>query len=277
MPFEAGDDVKIGVAEMRNAILALSLSLLTLSGAGCNSYNVRSDITAEERWSLAKSMFENKDYLQARTQLKILTLNSPGLPFIDEAQFLLAESHFNLKEYILAADEYQRLVRFYPRSQWVDDAQFKVALSSYELSPRPTLDAKYTIQATQQLQRFIEDYPSSDLIPEAERLLQHCRAKLAEKEFKSAVLYRKMRAYASALVYFDSVLENYYDTEYVMPALYWKAVCLSKLKRPQEAFNVFEQYVNRYPETRNAVRAREQLEALQAEMSVTQETNGASH
>ena len=223
------------------------LLLLISFSAACNSYDIRPDMTSEERFQLAKKMYEKKDYLQAKTQLKILTLNSPGLPFIDEAQFLLAESHYQLKEFILAADEYQRLTRFYPRSQWVDDAQFKIALSSYQLSPKPSLDPKYTVQAVQQFQRFIEDYPSSDLIPQAERLLQECRAKLAQKEYKAGELYRKMHSYGSALVYFDSVLDTYYDTEFAKRALYWKGECLFKLARYSESLNAFSTYVDSYP------------------------------
>jgi len=257
--------------------LTCLLPWIILLVVGCNSYNVRPDMTSEERFELAKKMYDNGDYIQAKTQFKILTLNSPGLPFIDEAQFLLAESHSHLKEYILAADEYQRLTRFYPRSQWVDDAQFKIALSSYKLSPKPALDPKYTIQAVQQFQRFLEDYPNSDLVPEAEELLQECRTKLAEKEFKSAVLYRKMQNYSSALVYFDSVLDNYYDTEFVKPSLYWRGECLLKLERYEESVNAFQTYVDRYPKDRYVARANRHLKKLQAEISEVQETNGTSH
>src|SRR3990172_11549265 len=95
---------------------------------GCKSYNVKPTIGALERFDVAKKMFKNKDYMEAKTQFKIVTLNNPGAVFVDEAQFYLGECHFNLKEYVLSADEYGRLVRLYPRSDWLDDAQFKVAL-----------------------------------------------------------------------------------------------------------------------------------------------------
>jgi outer membrane protein assembly factor BamD len=130
-------------------IILLAVTML----CGCKSYNIKPDITPEERFELAKKMFGNRDFFDAKNQFRIVTLNSPGSPYIDEAQFYLAECHFNMKEYILAADEYERLTRFYPRSQWFDDAQYKMAFCSYKLSPRPALDSKYTTQAAQQLQR----------------------------------------------------------------------------------------------------------------------------
>jgi len=150
-------------------------------------------------------------------------------------------------------------------------------VSSYRLSPKPSLDPKYTVQAVQQFQRFVEDYPNSDLVPEAEELLQECRTKLAEKEFKSAILYRKMQNYTSALVYFNSVLDNFYDTEFVRPSMYWRGECLFKLKRFEESVDALKSYVDRYPKDRFVSRANRRLKQMQAEIAEVQETNGTSH
>ena len=99
---------------------------------------------------------------------------------------------------------------------------------------------------------------------------------MAEKEYKSADLYRKMQAYSSAVVYFDSILNNYYDTEYVESSLYWKGECLVKLNRHEEAFEALQQYVSRYPDARFVARAKSQIIKLQAVITETRETNGAS-
>jgi outer membrane protein assembly factor BamD (BamD/ComL family) len=86
-----------------------------------------------------------------------------------------------------------------------------------------------------------------------------------------------MHNYRSALVYFDSVLENYYDTEYVRPTLYWRAECLFKLERYEESVDAFKAYVDRYPQDRYAARANDRLEEMQAEIAEVQETNGTSY
>ena len=219
-------------------------------------------------------MFKNKDYEQAKIQFKILTLNNPGAEFIDEGQFLLAQCHFKQKAYILAADEFNRLIRLYQRSQWVDDAQFMVAMCDYKLSPKPALDQKYTRQAVANFQRFLEDFPNSKLVPEAERLLTLCRTKLAQKDYKSGELYRKFKDYHAGLVYFNSVLDSYYDTEFAHPALYWKSECLYRLERKSEAADSFREFISRYPRSEFRAKSIARLKDIQADLSKAQATDG---
>lgn len=242
--------------------------------AACNSYNIKADISPEERFKIAKQMSSKEDYFDAKNQLRILTLNSPGLPFIDEAQYLLAECHLNMKEYLIAADEYERLTRFYPRSEWLDDARYKIAFCSYKLSPKPSLDPKYTLQAVQQFQAFIEEYPGSSLVQEAEKLLRECRGKLAQKEYKAGELYRKTGNYDAAIVYFDGVLNGYYDTEFAKPALFWKGECLYSLKEFQRASNIFLELIEKYPKSEFISLAKERVEKIESELAHMREANG---
>ena len=252
------------------------LLILIVVQFGCKSYNVRPNLTAEKRIELARLMFNNKDYVEAKTQYKILTLNNPGLRFIDEAQFFLAECHFNIKEYILAADEYSRLTRLYPKSPWVDDAYFKIALCNYKLSPKPALDQKYTKLAVLHFAAFIEDFPNSEIIPEAERLLKRCRTKLDEKEFKAGDLYRKLNINHAALVYFDSVLETYYDTKYAKDALFLRGESLYELDRKVEADKAFKEFIAKYPQSKLVSKAKSRIKEITSEVNKVRKANGVS-
>jgi outer membrane protein assembly factor BamD len=206
-------------------------------------------MTPEERLKVAKKLLEKGDYYDAKTQFTILALNYPGTPIADEAQYYLAESHFGLKEYILAAAEYEKLVRNYPQSEFVDDAEYKVALCYYKLSPHYALDQKYTRMAIEKFQQFLEDFPNSPLKSEAEKRLRELRNKLAKKEFKNAELYRKLQFYQSAIIYYDEVLNNYYDSPYAEEALFRKGESLLKLKKFSEAEKVFEIFLQKYPKS----------------------------
>lgn len=259
---------------IRNSwIFATGLFFATMA-ASCGGYNVKPNLAPEERFDLAKRMFNNKDYLEAKTQFKILTLNNPGANFVDEAQFYLAESHFNMKEYILAADEYSRLTRLYPQSSFVDDAQFKVGVCYYRLSPKPSLDQTYTFKAIEQFQQFLEEFPASNLVPEADKMLQTCRTKLAQKEYKAGELYRKLKYWEAALVYFDSVLNTYYDTKFADDALYWKGVALVGLDRYNEAYQTFKGLVTKFPKSKYRSKAKEQIQELEAEHNLAREADG---
>lgn len=224
--------------------------LLLLTGAiiltACGGNKLRANMTTEERLAQAIKMFEKKDYFDARTQFRIVTLNAPGSSIVDQAQFYLAECHFHMDEFIIAGEEYKKLIRLYPQSQYLDDAQFKIGLSYYKLSPKSDLDQKYTWSAIEEFQSFMEDYPTSDLRPQVESYLEQVRNKLAKKDYDTADLYRKLAYYESALVYFDEVLARFYDTKYAEPALFYKAEILFKLAKHNEARDAIHLLMDKY-------------------------------
>ena len=249
-----------------NLAFLFMLALLT----GCSSSKFTANMSADERFNLAKELLDKGDCLPAKTQFQILVLNYPGTQIADKSQFYLAEAHYCIKEYILAAAEYEKMVRNYPQSEFADDAQYKVGMCYYELSPGYALDQQYTMQALIEFQRFLEEYPGSELRLEVERKLTESRYKLAKKEFRNAALYRKLGYCYSAIIYFDEFLKNYYDTEFAEEALFRKGECLIKLERWGEAQEVLEEFVQKYPSSRFIKMALEQVN----EAKKRHETNG---
>ena len=64
---------------------------------------------------------------------------------------------------------------------------------------------------------FIEDsniYGWNTYLVEAEHEMQDLRIKLANKDYEIARLYLKLEEYESANLYFQSVLNNFYDTSF---------------------------------------------------------------
>ncbi len=245
-------------------ILIIMISLFL----GCSSNKINLNISPEERFDSAKKLFDKKDFSRAKIQFQILTMNYPGTMIADKSQYYLADSHFGLKEYILAASEYEKMIRNYPSSEFVDDSQFKLGLCFYELSPGYALDQKYTISAINEFQKFLESYPVSDLKPDVEKKLAECRLKLAKKEFKNAELYRKRAFYDSAIIYYDEVINNFYDTVYAEEALYRKGFCLLKTDKFESAQQLFELFMVKYPESRIADSVKNYLIEIQEKMSV---------
>jgi outer membrane protein assembly factor BamD len=226
--------------------LLFALFLITVHLSACGSNKLRANMTTEERLEYAMKLFNDHDYLDARTQFRIITLNAPGSAIVDRAQFYLAECHFHTEEFIIAAAEYEKVLRLYSRSEYLDDAQYRIALCYFELSPRADLDQKFTLRAVEEFQKFLEDFPDSELEEEASQKLQELRNKLAKKEYNSADLYRRLAYYESALVYYDEVLNRYYDTIYAEPSLYYKAEILHKLLRYPKAKEAIHQLMDRY-------------------------------
>ncbi len=238
---------------------AILLLLVIVFIGACSRQKIKPNISNEERMRIAEKLFNDGDYLDARTQFRIVILNSPGGSLSDKAQFYYAECHFRLKEYILAIAEYEKLIRMYANSEYVDDAQFQIGLSYFKLSPKAALDQTYTEKAIEEFQKFLEDYPQSELAPRAKDYMRKCREKLALKNFKNGESYRKRALYRAALVYYDYVLDNYYDTKYAELSLWEKAECYRLMGEIEHSQKFYKLYMEKYPRSSKSDRAREFL------------------
>jgi len=249
---------------MKKIILSqlILFTLLTLVFTGCGKHKIKPNISNEERMKAAEKMFNDGDYLDARTQFRIIILNSPGGSLSDKAQFYYAECHFKLKEYILAIAEYEKLTRVYTNSEYADDAQYQIGMSYYKLSPKAALDQQYTEKAIAEFQRFLEDYPGSELAPKANEVMKKCREKLAQKNFKNGESYRKRALYRSALVYYDYVLDNFYDTKFAERSLWEKAECYRQLGEQEQAEKFYKLYLEKYPKSSRVDKAKDFLYSI---------------
>ncbi len=244
--------------------------LIFLSGIiiiSCGSNRPKKDLSAEERINYAIKKFDDGDYLDAKTEFRIIVLNFPGHNVVDKAQYYLAECHFKLKEYILAIAEYEKLVRMFPNSSYKDDALYKVGLSNYKLSPKYSLDQTYTLQAIEKLQHFMEEFPDGDYKDEANDIMTRCREKLAKKEYKNGELYRKLTYYDAAILYYESVVNNYYDTSWAKEAQYWLAVCLKKEGEYDRALAEYKRYLSKYPKGKRVPGVKISLQELAEKQS----------
>ena len=234
-------------------------------------------MTPEEQLTYAKSMFNKKKYEKAKMQFTILVLNNPGSRIVEEAQFFLAESYFNLKEYVIAVAEYEKLIRSMPESPFVDDAVYKVGMCYFKLAPKYHLDQEYTLKAITQFRQFLDEYTDSDLRPLVEERLNECRNRLAQKEYKTGELYRKMNYHRSALISFTSVIENYLDSDLVDDAMYWRGESYRKLMDWGNAVQSYQELVLQFPRSSYTEKAKQRMkEAQQAQSSQEQNKSGDS-
>ena len=80
-------------------------------------------------------------------------------------------------------------------------------------------DQSDTYIAIEKLQYYIEKDVMFEYVDEIEQMILSLRTKLAKKDFYTASLYIKLEEFDSANIYYYSIINNYYDTEYVNDAL----------------------------------------------------------
>lgn len=236
-------------------ILALSLILISSCGRKVN----KDAFGPDEYFEYAKKEFDKGKYLKAITDFTIIVLKFSGDPVVDDAQYYLAESHFKQEEFLIAASEYQSLINDYPESDYVPLAQFKRGLCYFNLSSRAELDQEYTQKAIKEFQSFLEEYPNHTLEENAAKYIEQLREKLARKKLMAATTYRKMGVYDSAIIYYDIILEGYYDTPQAIEAMYWKAECQYKLKKYSESRVTFSTFIENNPNNNHIEDAKERV------------------
>ncbi len=213
---------------------------------------------AEALYRAALLAYERKEDELAQKWLELLRTQHPTSPHADDALFLLAELRFRRGEYLMAAFHYQQLRQVFPQSPYARQALYKTGLAYEALSPPYDRDQEYTHKALQALAEFRQLYPSDSLLPEIERRIRQLRNKLAQREYSIAQLYRKLNSPESALIYYDALLEQYADTDFVELAYVGKIQVLIALQRWREAQQLIELYRRIFPDGRQ----RKVVEAL---------------
>jgi outer membrane protein assembly factor BamD len=248
--------------------------------SGCHSTKELESLGAEDRFEVAKKMFDDGNYLDAIEDFRVITLQFPGSRVADSAQFYLAQSYFHRDQFILAASEYETLTRSMSTSKFVPEARFQIGMCYYSLSPSSDLDQKYTSKALDAFQSFLEYHPTNPLVPQAEEKIRELNTKLAKKEYDAGVIYMHMEYYRSAERQFDFVLEKYHDTDYAPLALIGKVEALVARKKYPEAKKEIDRFFERYPSSSLLDRARslrDQIESnLQGRSDSKAEGKGAS-
>ncbi len=241
---------KFILMKQRQKSLFAGMLLIALLGGliSCQQASRQQERDVEFRFKRGQEYFQNEKYFKAIEDFKFVVLNNPGGENADDAQLYLADSHFRQEEYVVASSEYRRLMQRYPESQLVEQAQYKLGMCFVELSPHYALDQEYTRRAINQLQRFLEEYPNSRYQQEITSQIQKLRNKLSRKMYRNGHLYFILDQYDSALIYYDNLLNQYYDTAWSNQTRLERAIALKELNRPQEALAQIEELLNRQPE-----------------------------
>lgn len=224
-----------------------TISIFIVIQSCSSSKNSISDIDDPDRaYNIAKAEYDKKNYVDAIEDFNLFKIKFNGSNRIDQAIYYLGMSYYKREEFILAEYEFQTLIKNYPASKLTEDARYMQAMCYNGLSPAYNLDQTYTNEAIESFRRFIEDYPQSRKSAEADKKILELRTKLALKNLKSAELYAVLDQYESSIVYYNSILENFFDTQYADDALYGKIQSLISMGNTDLAKEAIEQFENEF-------------------------------
>lgn len=122
-----------------------------------------------------------------------------------------------------ARDEFEKVVNDYPKSEWVRPAKYQIAIVDSRRSTAAQYDQRVTRAAVEEFKEFVKAYPDAELTDQAKKQVEELREKEAENNFVIGHFYEKQKDYASARVYFQTVVDEYEGSS-------WAARAVHKLK-----------------------------------------------
>lgn len=215
----------------------------------CSSTLNKKPASGIERFHAAMAAYDDEDYYESSLELQRIVWSFSGSTIADSAQFYLGQSHFKMEEYILAASEFEKLITHMPHSKLVPQAEYMLAESYFKQSPRPELDPEYTLKAIRAYQNFIEDFPNAGLRKDAEKKIAILRSKLAQKDYNSGVIYRKMKKFRASIIYFNDVLAEYYDTPWADDAQLGKVITYIDAEDYNAARKELDKFEQQFPDS----------------------------
>ncbi|WP_408037848.1 outer membrane protein assembly factor BamD [Tenacibaculum amylolyticum] len=247
--------------------------------------------TIEQQYKMAVKMYEAKKYSKALRLFEKVTAAYRNKPQQERIQFMVANSNFNEKNYSIAGYYFNRFAQNYPKSSKKEEADFLSALSYYKAAPVYSKDPTDTKKALESFQAFIDKYPNSLRLDEANKYYKELQYKLETKAFEIAKGYYTTADaypgnYRAAITAFDNLLSDYLGTTYKEEALYYrlkaahdfalKSTNRRKDGRIKAAIKAYEKLKRNFPETKYKEESDKMLATLHKEQEQLQQFNSKS-
>jgi outer membrane protein assembly factor BamD len=256
-----------------------AIAFLAMTISSCSEYQAILKSNDKELWyKKGMEYFNSGDFLRAANLLGPLVTPYTNSSKGDTIVMTYAKSLMLIGDYYSASHYFQNYVKTYPSSENCEECQFLCGKCFYEMSPKILLDQTYTENAINEFQTFINIYPGSDKVAEAETLMKEMQDKLAYKSYLTAKLYFDLgdymgNNYRSAVIVAQNCLKKYPDTKHreelsflILEAKYIQAVnsVLDKQgERYREAIDEYYAFTNEFPASKFADKAKGMLNSSQ--------------
>ncbi len=247
------------------------LFVLFLTFTSCGEYqNLLKSTDPELKYSKAIEYFNKGDFMRATTLFDEVSAYYKGTEQSETVLNYLAKSYMGQKDYATASEYYKTYVKTYPKGKFITEAKYMIGYCYYLDSPDARLDQTSSYSAIAALQEFIDFYPESERVPEANRLLDELNDKLAYKSFLNARLYFNLgnylgNNYESAVITAQNALKNFPSTKYreelsmiILESKYQQAVQSfedKKIERYRNTIDEYYNFINEFPDGKSKKQA----------------------
>jgi len=246
---------------MRILRLTASAVFLLVLVSSCNKYSkVMKSKDYDYKLKMADQYFAAKRYKVAQQLYEELFPVLKGSFKYEELYYKDALCFYNMKMYRDAENLFKGFLEVFPNSPKAEEVDYLHAYSFYKQSPKLELEQVNTTKAMGMMQTFINTHPGSSRIKEATEIIDKCRAKLEQKEYRAAELYYNLGQFRAAAIAFTNLANSYPESvkgdEYKLKTVksYYRFAKLSipekQIERYEKVISEYEDFVDRYPESK---------------------------
>jgi outer membrane protein assembly factor BamD len=241
----------------KSVYLVLFISLLASCTRQYDKVFKSNDI--EAKLKTANELYAKKKYDKAIPLYEQLLTVLKGQKSVDDIYYKYAESHYLNGSYELGAFYLRSFYNTYPASENAEKAAFDEAMCYFKQSPRYSLEQITTQKAIETFQNFVDRYPKSTMMQQANDKIDELRGKMLKKTYESAYLYYKIGQYYAASVALTNFLKDFPEYDNAEKVDYLVVKALKKYadgsyrgkqeERRQEEQKAFEAFKIKYPKS----------------------------
>ena len=265
--------------KMRTLVFFIGLTFLMMS---CGEYQkVLNKGTNAEKYKMAVDLYEQGDYKKAIVLFEKVIGPYANKPQMERIQYMISDSYFQTENYAMSAYYFEKFTNNYPESTKSQEAAYYSAKSYFLAAPKYSRDQEDTYKAINAYQNFIDRYPNSELIEEANRDFDMLNKKLQEKDFEIARQYYHTEKYGAAVAAMDTFNEEHLGSDFKEEAMFirfkasyelgMKSILDKKEERISDAILYHKKFERAFPESERLGEMNEMVEKLQKEMLKTKE------
>jgi len=222
------------------------------------------------KFQMGTDLYEAGKYAKANRLFEQIVPKYRGKPQAEKLMYMHANAFYQMKDFYISGYQFENFEKSYPNSEKAEEASFLGAKSYYELSPVYSKEQNETVQALEKLQLFVNKYPNSQYLPQANTLIKELDYKLEKKAFEIAkqynnIAYFESSDYEAAITAFNNFLIEYPGTTFREQAMYYRldsayrlginSVKYRQQERLETAIAYFKTFKRFYPESEFMVEA----------------------
>lgn len=198
---------------MKRVFIFLLAIIVALSSCTSQFAKIQKSKDYKYKLKMAEQYYVKKKYNFAQILFEEVFPFLKGTPEFEDIYYKFAYCSYYEKDYLNSENLFKSFVETFPNSPRAEECEYMRAYSYYKQSPKVDLDQTNTNKAIGLMQAFINTHPTSKRVKEATEIMDLCREKLEQKDFKSAELYYNLGFFKAAAISFSNVAENFPDSK----------------------------------------------------------------